>query len=200
IGRDGVLARAHRRFHRKSNGGRPGADSVAVRFTHGRPLGVPFMQIACGGYDPEGRKDRGYGDDSTGTLGRAYFDYRNAQTNDQAIGTNPGLGVFPREMFLFEAQIHMQVYPSFLTSFGRRFVALAPAMGGTPAGSNPLDARVLAPDFDPAGATPAELARYTAVFAAADDWATVIGTILAHEVGHAVGLVAEGRTSAGLHG
>ena len=35
---------------------------------------------------------------------------------------------------------------------------------------------------------------------AADDWATVMGIILAHEVGHSVGLVAPGPAPGGLFG
>ena len=38
------------------------------------------------------------------------------------------------------------------------------------------------------------------MFAAADAWATAVGTILAHEIGHSVGLTATGADAAGLHG
>jgi hypothetical protein len=198
--RDGILAKCHELFARKPSGGRLGGDSAAIRFTWRAPLGIPAMQIACGGFDPEGPPRRDYGAESSGTLGRAYYDYRNGQVNDQAIASRPGLGVFPGEMFLFEARVHLQVYPSFTTTFARRFLHLAPAMGGTPAGQHELDARVLSPGFDWANATSAERARFTVVFDAADDWASAVGVILAHEVGHAVGLVTEGRGSAALHG
>lgn len=198
--RDGVLATAHELFERRANGGSAGDGSVAIRFTHRRPLGLAHMQIAVGGLDPEGPRLRDYGDESTGVLGRAYYDHYNRQTNDLNIGTNPGLGVFPGELFLFQALIHRRVYPAFVTSFARRFLNLAPAMGGTPVGAGRDDATVLAPGFDYLTATGEQRVRYDNVFRAADEWATAIGIILAHEVGHAVGLVAEGPSPTGLHG
>ncbi|MHC5065256.1 MAG: hypothetical protein ACYTG5_14915 [Planctomycetota bacterium] len=120
--------------------------------------------------------------------------------NDLNIGKSPGVGVFPAELFLFETKVHIQVYPSFVTSFANRFLAICPPMGGTSAGVHALDSIVLDPDFDPAEGTPEQNARYLAVFLAADDWATAVGTILAHEVGHSVGLVAPGTGSTALHG
>lgn len=197
---DGILARANEMFHRGPRGGSTGPESVALLLTRRAPRGVEHTQIACGGLDPEGDAKRTYGAESTGVLGRAFFDYRNQSRGDRALGTRPGLGVFPGELFLFEAAIHIQVYPSFVTPFAKKFLALAPKMGGTPAGAHPLDRVVLAPGFDYAGATPSQKARYNAVFAAADDWATAVGVILAHEIGHTVGLVAEGRAPRGLFG
>jgi hypothetical protein len=103
-------------------------------------------------------------------------------------------------MFFFEAGIHLSVYPGFTTAFARKFLEICPDMGGTPAGSDPLDATVLSSSFDYLTATSAERQRYDEVFGAIDDWATVIGIILAHEIGHAVGLVASGENPLGLHG
>lgn len=197
---DGILARTHALFARKANGGRAASGSVSLRLSDRAPAGLRCTEIALGGADPEGTRGRGYGDASTGTLGRAYYDYRNGSVDDRATATRPGLGVFPREMFLFEADVHRRVYPSFLTSFARRFLALVPEMGGVPVGADPLDPRVLSRGFDFDRASSREQARYLAIFTAADDWATVIGTILAHEIGHTVGLVAPGRSSSGLHG
>jgi hypothetical protein len=198
--RDGVLAQAHHLFGRARDGASPGDGAVALRFTHRRPAGVAHMQIALGGLDPEGPPRRGYGDESTGVLGRAYFDQYNDQINDLNIATNPGLGVFGGELFLFQAQIHRRVWPAFVTAFARRFLPLAPAMGGTPVGRGPHDATVVAAGFDYTQATSEQRVRYDAIFRAADDWATALGVILAHEVGHAVGLVAEGPSPTGLFG
>jgi hypothetical protein len=198
--REGIFAQVNRLCGRAPNGAPLGPESVPLRLTHRRPPGVPHMQIACGGLDPEGSSNRSYGAESTGTLGRAYFDYRNSAVNELNIASVPGLGVFPGEMFLFQARIHIQVYPSFVTTFARRFLKLSPHMGGIPAGSDPLDAVVLAPGFDVGSATSAQRARYDTVFGAADDWATAVGIILAHEIGHSVGLVADGRLPRGLHG
>jgi hypothetical protein len=200
IVRGGVLARCRALFGRAPNGAPVDADSVQIRLTDREPRGIPHMQIACGGFDPEGARGRGPGDPSTGTLGRAWYDYRNAVPNEQNTSVQPGLGVFPAELWLFEVRTHDQLYPSFLTAFARSFLPLCPALGGTAAGHHALDPQALAPGFDPARAASAALARWNAIFGAADDWATVVGTILAHEVGHSVGLTAPGSGSQGLHG
>ncbi len=197
---DAIIAQVHALLGRTANGDPIGPDAIPMRLVSTPPRGVPFAQIACGGFDPEGVVGRGFGDPSSGTLGRAYYDHRNSNRTDRNIGSKPGLGVFPAELALFEARIHQQSWPSYLTTFGRRFIGLAPAMGGVPAGSHPLDPIVLATRFDPATASPAELARYVTVMQAIDDWAVAIGTILAHEIGHAVGLTAEGENPRGLHG
>ncbi|MEM7205275.1 MAG: Ig-like domain-containing protein [Planctomycetota bacterium] len=198
--RDGILAQAHALLGRDRSGAPLGADAVPMRLVAHEPRGLSHARIACGGLDPEADQTRRYGQSSSGVLGRAFFDYRNGNMRDVNTGTSPGLGVFPGELFLFEARVHSRVYPAFLTSFARRFLALVPDMGGTPAGAHPLDAIVLAEGFDETTATSAQRARYRAVFDAADDWATAVGIILAHEIGHAVGLVAEGDNPRGLHG
>lgn len=201
IVRDGILSRAHQLFDRNLDGSRRSDEqSVPLRFTTETPIGVPYMEIACGGFDPEGEPGRVTGDSSSGTLGRAYFDARNSSLTQGAVATNPGLGVFPAEVYLFEARVHERLAPGFLTAFGRSFAPLSPDLGGTPLGSHPFDAVIMDPDFDPDLATSQQLARYRVVFGAADDWATVIGTVLAHEVGHAVGLTEPAAPNTGLHG
>jgi hypothetical protein len=158
------------------------------------------MQMALGGFDPEGNDRRVYGDDSTGVLGRAFFDHRNANTSERNTGTSPGLGVFPGEMWLYQTGIHIQVWPSYQTVFAQRFRPLCPDMGGTPAGSHQHDAVVLSAAFDYGTASSGQRARWLTLMQAADDWASVMGIILAHEVGHSVGLVAPGNAPSGLFG
>jgi hypothetical protein len=200
VARDAILARANDLFGRGARGEPLDQDSVAIRFTPFEPIALAHLQIAVGGLDPQGNRNRSYGDPTTGVLGRAYYDYRNGNTNDRNIGTSPGLGVFPAEMFLYQADLHTQLYPAFQTMFAQRFLPLCPNMGGTPAGSHPLDATVLRASFNPNTATGQEYARWLVVMRAIDDWALVIGTVLAHEVGHAVGLVAPGNAPRGLFG
>ena len=200
IVRDGILTKANQLFHRSDKGAPLGPDSVPIRMVWRRPLGVSPMQLAVGGLDPEGQARREYGAESTGTLGRAYFDAKNGRTNDLNIATRPGLGVFPAEMFLFQAKIHTQVYPAYTTTFAKRFLSLCTAMGGTPAGAHGYDAAILAKNFDFGSASLSERARYLTIMQAADDWCSVIGVILAHEIGHSVGLVAPGVSPIGLHG
>ena len=198
--RDGVLAKCNRLYGRGDRGEPIGRASVPVRFSTRQPIALPHMQMALGGLDPEGDRNRAYGADSTGVLGRAYYDYRNGDLSERNTATSPGLGVFPAEMWLYQTSIHVQVYPSFQTVFASRFLAICPDIGATPAGSHPLDATVLRPEFDYENASTAARARWNTVMNAADDWASVMGVILAHEVGHSVGLVAPGAMPTGLFG
>ncbi|MBK8101403.1 MAG: Ig-like domain-containing protein [Planctomycetes bacterium] len=197
---DAILAQANRLLGRGDRGELLGADSVPLRFVRAEPRGVPHMQIALGGLDPEGSRTRRYGDPSTGVLGRAFYDHRNGNMADHNLATSPGLGVFPSEMWLYQSRIHRQVWPSFQTMFAQRFLSLCPDMGGTPAGADPLDSTVLAEWFDYQSAPSTQRARFNTILQALDDWSAVIGIILAHEVGHAVGLVAPGAAPTGLYG
>ncbi|MEE9126106.1 MAG: Ig-like domain-containing protein, partial [Planctomycetota bacterium] len=198
--RNGIIRQVHTLFERRHTGGRTGADSIAVLVTPHQPFGSRYSQIACGGLDPNGTTGRKYGDKSTGVLGRAFFDYRNAVRTDLNTGTRPGLGVFAGEMFLFQAQLHKDLYPQFTTTFARRFLKLVPEMGGTPVGKHYLDRRVLSSSFEPSSAKAEEYRRWQDIMLAADDWATAIGIILAHEIGHTIGLTATGPNPWGLHG
>ena len=197
---DGILAQSSRLYGRGDSGEPLDSGSVALRFTTRQPIRIAHMQMALGGFDPEGARNREYGDESTGVLGRAYYDYRNGNPAERNISESPGLGVFPAEMWLYQTDIHLQVYPSYTTAFAQRFRPLSPAMGGIPAGAHALDAAVLSPTFDYGAASTSERARWQTIMDAADDWAVVIGIILAHEVGHSVGLVAPGTAPSGLFG
>jgi hypothetical protein len=128
------------------------------------------------------------------------FDYRNNFPAENNAATSPGLGVFPGEMFLYEGRIFKELYPYYVTMFGRTFRHLSPHMGGTPAGNHALDPVVLSPGFDYQGATTAQRTRFDLIMRGAEDFAAAMGTILAHEIGHSVGLTANGPPSAGLHG
>jgi hypothetical protein len=197
---DGILAKANTIYRRGQRGEPIDSGSVQLRFSTREPIALPHMQIMLGGLDPEGNRTRQYGAESTGVLGRAYYDYRNGNTSERNTATSPGLGVFPAEMFLYQANIHAQVYPSFQTLFASKFLPICADMGGTPAGSSALDATVLSATFDYDNATTSQRARWNTIMNAADDWAAVIGVILAHEVGHSVGLVAPGAMPGGLFG
>ena len=71
---DGIVAQASQLFGRSPSSSLLDGDSVAIRLTHRQPLGVPHMQIGVGGFDPEGETGRGFGDESSGILGRALYD------------------------------------------------------------------------------------------------------------------------------
>lgn len=197
---NGILAKASHIYHRDQRSEPIDGDSVQLRFSSHEPILLPHMQIALGGLDPEGDTSRSYGAESTGVLGRAYYDYRNSNLTERNTTNSPGLGVFPAEMFLYQTHIHAQVYPSFQTRFASKFLPLCPDMGGTPAGSDPLDPIVLNASFDYDSANSSERARFTTVMNAAEDWSAAMGVILAHEVGHSIGLVAPGPMPNGLFG
>ena len=197
--RDGAIGVTNKIFERLANGARK-SGSVNLRLVTRRPCSAPHMLMAIGGTDPNGKEKRKYGDKSTGVLGRALFDYRNSVPNENNTGTSPGLGVFVGELFLYQSRLYLDLYPHHITTFGRTYRTLSPHMGGTPAGKHTLDSKVLAKGFDYAKASPNERARYDTIMDAADDLAASIGVVLAHEIGHSIGLVAEGEPSGGLHG
>ncbi len=195
-----ILAKANELYGRNPDGTPKPSGSVSVRFVRERPpAGIPYLHMAFGGQDPEGGK-RTLGQESTGVLGRAWYDFRNGNFADNDAGTSPGLGIFPGELFLYQANLYNQLYPGYITTFGKRFALLSPLLGGTPVGKDPLDAKVLDPEFDFEKASAAERSRYLTIFRAADDLAVALATILAHEVGHSLGLVTPGPPPTGLWG
>lgn len=197
---DGVLAETSRLYGRGPRGEPIGPESVAIRFATRSPGQASHMQMGVGGFDPSGPPGRSYGSESTGVLGRAVFDLRNGNSGERNTGGGQALGVFPGEMFLYQARLHQQVYPSYQTTFAQRFMPLCPQMGGTPVGAHQHDAATLRADFDDAAATSSQRARRQTVLAAAGNWSKVIAIVLAHEIGHSVGLVAPGAAPSGLHG
>lgn len=198
--RDGVLARMNQIFGRSPTGDPLDENSVPIRLVTTAPAGIAAMSIHIGGFEPGSDTSRTYGDESTGILGRAWYDYRNANQADDNTGMSPGLGVFGAEMYLYQAGLHDQVYPWYTTTFGNRFIHTSPPMGGDSAGAHSEDPAVLRSDFNYDAGSTAERTRYTLVMLAADDWCAAIGTIGAHEVAHSLGLVAPGDTPLGLFG
>ncbi len=132
------------------------------------------------------------GDDAqTGfTLGRAQFDYRNGGGNSN---TSTTLGVFITNM------IEFYINSSF--TFQNVFNPLVPGRG-TPAGEDALDHIVLAPSFDRLSGSnsAAENDRYDEIATAVDAMARIGAVVLAHEIGHSIGLVAQGLPPDGLFG
>ena len=105
--------------------------SMPVIFTAIRPRGVTHSELSFGGLDPSATPGRKYGAKSSGVLGRAYFDNFNSNRGDKNTTTSPGLGVFGGELFLFEAETHISLYPLFVTTFAKRFMKLV----GEPSGA-----------------------------------------------------------------
>ena len=122
-------------------------------------------------------------------LGRATFDYRNGTANDERAANR---GVFSSNM--------VQFYWNSRT-FRNRFQEILPQLG-VPVGEHPIDAVVLGSGFERLNPTnsAAQNQRYDGVWDAIDAWSRINAVVAAHEVGHAVGLCANGAPPTGLFG
>ncbi|MFN0059252.1 MAG: hypothetical protein ACKVX7_12400 [Planctomycetota bacterium] len=172
-----VLGRLHEHYGRNFDGSGAGFHEN-LRFST-NPVGTSSV-IRVGGDD----LNTGY------TLGRAHYDYRNAGGNNNRSGT---LGVFVTNM--------IQYYINSSYSFRLRFDPLIPGRG-TPAGEHALDADVLHPAFDRLDPENSgeENARYDEIASAMDAIGRSVAAIVAHEIGHSLGLVALDAPPVGLFG
>jgi len=172
-----VLGRLNEHFGKSYAGGDAGFNS-----------GISFQATSSGSHS----SIRIGGDDSVSgfTLGRAQFDYRNAAGNHNRSTT---LGVFTTNM--------IQFYINSSFSFRNRFDPLISGRG-TPAGEGALDHIVLAPTFDRSapGNSFSENDRYDDIYDAVDALARSSSVILAHEIGHSIGLCANNPPPLGLFG
>jgi len=170
-----ALARVERAFagdHDPNHTGRS-ADPVAVRFRL-EPVTVererPYTTRIC-----VGGRDPAH----PGSLGHVPFDAHNAIRSGEACTGPQPAGLFPAELPIFEAS------PLYRAVFG----PFAPALGGTPYGHAPGEA-----DGSPSTARRDGLERAIAVLG------NVLGTLMAHETGHALGLVPPDTPPVGLFG
>jgi hypothetical protein len=125
-------------------------------------------------------------DQAAGTFGRAWIDWNNQTTQDN---TSFGVGVFPTA--LARAALDQPIAALLLG-------ACRPDLGGVPFGADPADASFLGVDGVPpevprASVERAELYDLLIRFASLG-----IASILAHEVGHSLGLVPPGPAPQGL--
>jgi hypothetical protein len=179
---EAVLDRVAQVYHQEDGNGLGAPDPVQVDFFADDPGPGDVTRICVGGEDPSGGA----------TIGNAPFDPNNAVRTVELCGTIPPTGIFPRELLYFLGE----------ASFQAVFAPLLPALGGTPVGEGPLDGLVLAPPpvFVPAPLRPAVLARTLEIETAITAFGDALGTIIAHETGHALGLVAAGPPGGGLYG
>lgn len=173
-----VLERVREAYGQDADGA--GENAVAVDFSAVAPGSGDVTRICVGGEDPGGGS----------TIGSIQLDPRNSARSSVECGTIPPTGVFPRELLVYQNQ----------SSFRTVFDPLRPEAGGVRLGEYVWDAFVLDPAFDPQSAPPEAAARHAVVMEAIEAFANALGSIVAHEAGHALGLVPPGPPGGGLYG
>lgn len=177
-----ALQRAREAYQSPSSG--LALDSVVLAVTDYDP-GIPSIldttRICVGGADPSG----------VGIIGNIQIDANNGNRSSVECASLPlPTGVFPRELTVFSGQ----------ASYQNVFDPLVASRGGTPVGEHPLDATVLAMFFDYGSATSEEQDRFDDIESAIQAFGDALGSIMAHEAGHALGLVPPASPGVGLFG
>lgn len=174
-----IVARVHPYYGRNSDGS-PGPDAANVVFIDTAPGGT-YSRLCVGGESSLG----------AAFLGAATMDVNNMNESQDECGGGAIFGIFPQALDnLWGGDAEFQA----------SFDPLMASHGGTPVGEDPLDTVVTAPTFDPGSATVEELTRWGVIENAVDAFAQTIASVIAHESGHLLGLVAHGPTPAGLYG
>jgi hypothetical protein len=174
-----IVARVHPYYDRESDGS-PGPDAANVVFVDTAPGGT-YSRLCVGGESSLG----------SSFLGASTMDVNNMNESQDECAGSAVFGIFPQALDnLWGSDAEFQA----------SFDPLMASRGGTPVGEDPLDSVVTAPGFDPGSATVEELARWEAIENAVDGFAQTIASVVAHESGHLLGLVAHGPTPAGLYG
>lgn len=156
-------------------------DSVAIELRLEDGGDGDITRICVGGGDPSGGR----------TVGNLRFDPGNADRRSTECGELPATGLFPRALLAYRAD------PLFRATFD----PLQPARGGLPVGGHAEDASILAGTRDARFSDPEIGARADILGEAIDVFAHALGSIMAHEAAHALGLVAPGNPSeGGLYG
>jgi hypothetical protein len=175
-----IEARAIRRVeqaydatHDPNQTGQP-RDPVHVLFRPTSDPGAYTTRICVGGSDPT----------HSDSVGHVRFDLRNEDKTSDECGDEPAAGIFPAELEIYrDAPLYRDVLGPFLES-----------LGGTPIGEHPDDRALISGEIAREAGRRADIDRAIAVFG------DVLGSIMAHEAGHALGLVPEGRPGVGLFG
>jgi len=121
------------------------------------------------------------------SVGNVRFDHRNERRSSKECDGPEPAGLFPAELTIYESSpLYGEVLGPFL-----------PERGGAPVGSRSQDGWLLAA---PAASAAAQGERARAIQRAIDVFGDALGTIMAHESAHALGLVPAGRPGVGLFG
>lgn len=165
--------------HDPNRTGRP-SDPVHVRFSSPPGPGDRITRICVGGSDPTQSR----------SVGHVRFDLRNQKKSSVECGDEPAAGLFPAELVTYrDSTLYQDVLGPFLRS-----------LGGTPFGELPEDSLRMLDNQKSADRDGPHAGRRADINRAIDIFADVLGTIMAHEAAHALGLVAAGQPGVGLFG
>lgn len=143
------------------------------------PRGL-VTRICVGGSDPA----------NSDSVGHVRFDLRNEDKLSVECSDEPAAGLFPSELEIYrDAPLYLDVLGPFLES-----------LGGTPIGEHPDDLVLASDEITIETEIPGEPERRSDIDRAIAVFGDVLGSIMAHEAGHALGLVAEGQPGVGLFG
>jgi len=176
------------RFYLEGDPDAPQLEAFAEQLLEGGETAKSFSAISIGG----------------GDLGLPYTGLAQAgdlwnRRNEANLG--PHYGAFSTKVLaLFFAMIESD--PAIKGVFTMIFGPFIPELGqgGVAVGEDPLDAQILGAGFDPAAASPAARQRYQSMVLMVDMLRLMIGVLVAHEIGHGLGLVADGPPPRGLFG
>ena len=157
-----------------------GRDPVHVRFRLASDRGALITRICVGGSDPT----------QSASVGHVRFDRRNEDKTSTECGGEPIAGLFPAELEIYRDDgLYRDVLGPFLES-----------EGGTPIGKHPDDSIAAIMEAADPHENATEPGRLAEIRRAIGVFGDVLGSIMAHEAGHALGLVAAGRPEVGLFG
>jgi hypothetical protein len=156
-------------------------DPVTILFRPSSDPAALTTRICVGGSDPTESR----------MVGHVRFDLRNEDKTSVECSSDPAAGLFPRELETYsDSALYRDVFDPFLV-----------ARGGKPVGEHPDDEfEALNTLLRGDGGVSSGSQRQTRILRAITILGDVLGSIMAHEAGHALGLVAIGRPSVGLFG
>jgi hypothetical protein len=176
---DALLDRVAEVYFDSNPNALPLGDPIKVEFLTADP-GLPSTTRICVGGSAN----------IYGLVGSILLDPSNQNRASVECSSLPATGIFPRGLNAYANSPGFQQYLN----------PIRPAAGGIPVGNDPRDATILDPAFDLATASEAELQRLVLIEDAVSVFGDVLGSIIAHETAHALGLVPPAAPGVGLFG
>ncbi|MBJ21438.1 MAG: hypothetical protein GY910_21595 [bacterium] len=178
-----ALARVRRAYDAPDDPNRTGAarDPVFIRFVLEADPGPFVTRICVGGGNIE----------NPDSVGNVRFDLRNQRKSSKECEREATAGLFPAELTIYrESDLYADVLGPFLTARG------GATLGTRAADEERLSARGAGSPGDSESANDRRAEIDRAISFVGD----VLGTVMAHESAHALGLVPPGRPGVGLFG